>query len=135
MEESLNNQLQQLFQSFKINRNNDTISKIVQINQILDVNKTPVIKQIVDEIESYLKKQKEYQLVEHFTKRKSSDLKYICFNDHFYEISPVNVFAKYNNIFKDESLKFIKLSYLANPQISQKLIILYNLKGILSEHR
>jgi hypothetical protein len=135
MEETLNNQLQQLFQSFKIHRNSEVIGRIVQINQILDVNKTPVITQIVEEIELFLKKQKEYSLVEHFVNRKSSDLKYLCFNDNFYEISPVNVFNKYDNIFKDDKFKFIKLSYLANPKISQKLIILYNLKGILSEYR
>jgi hypothetical protein len=135
MEETLNNQLQQLFQSFKIHRNSEVIGRIVQINQILDVNKTPVITQIVEEIELFLKKQKEYSLVEHFVNRKSSDLKYLCFNDNFYEISPINVFNKYDNIFKDDKFKFIKLSYLANPKISQKLIILYNLKGILSEYR
>ena len=96
MEETLNNQLQQLFQSFKIHRNSEVIGRIVQINQILDVNKTPVITQIVEEIELFLKKQKEYSLVEHFVNRKSSDLKYLCFNDNFYEISAINVFNKYD---------------------------------------
>lgn len=131
MEISLNYSLQNLFYQASQGTKN-SLNKIIELNSLLAVNKTEVVLEIEQELESFFKAQKETVLVEQILSQNKEELKYINFNNQLYEIAPVNLVEFYSQIFKKEEYKYIKLSYLFNPQISQKLILLSNLKGILN---
>lgn len=130
MENEIELKLKELFNEVK-SGNTDAINNILSINSLLSVNKLESTLLIEGEIEDFFNKQKENSIINSIISQQKNNLKYIKINDILYEIAPVNFFSYFSSIFKSTELKFIKYSYLLSPSVSQRLVLLSTLKGIV----